>query len=105
MDKILARVGVFTVTEAEVNEFIEKVDFIKMDVEGSEKESLLGATQTIQKYHPILAVCVYHRPEDLYELTKTIVDLAQGYSYKFYLRYYGPDLRELVLYALPEMEG
>lgn len=81
-----------------------KVDFIKMDVEGSEKESLLGAAKTIQKYHPILAICVYHRPEDLYELTKTIVDLVQGYPYKFYLRYYGPDLRELVLYALPEME-
>lgn len=83
--------------------FSEKIDYIKMDVEGSEKESLLGATNTIQKYHPILAICVYHRPEDLYELTQTIIELADGYPYKFFLRYYGPDLRELVLYALPEV--
>lgn len=79
----------------------EPVGYIKMDVEGSEKESLLGAAETIRNAHPILAVCVYHKPEDLYELTQTITDLSQGYPYQFYLRYYGPDLRELVLYALP----
>lgn len=77
------------------------VSFIKMDVEGSEKESLLGAAGTIQKWHPILAVCVYHKPEDLYSLPELIGKLAEKQIYRYYLRYYGPDLRELVLYAIP----
>lgn len=80
----------------------EPIDYIKMDVEGSEKESLLGAAETIRKYHPLLAICVYHKPEDLFELPKTIAALTEEFRYQFYLRYYGPDLRELVLYALPE---
>lgn len=77
------------------------VSFIKMDVEGSEKESLLGAAKTIQKDSPILAVCVYHKPEDLYELTELIQELTRGAEYRFYLRYHGPDLRELVFYGIP----
>lgn len=101
--------GDITIQVDSIDHVLEQVkkpiDYIKMDVEGSEKESLLGAAKTIQKHHPILAVCVYHKPEDLYELTQTIVALAEGYPYKFYLRYYGPDLRELVLYALPEVDA
>lgn len=79
----------------------ESIDFIKMDVEGSEKESLLGAANTIKKYHPLLAVCVYHKEEDLYELTRIIDELSGENPYRFYLKYHGPDLRELVLYAIP----
>lgn len=77
------------------------ISFIKMDVEGSEKESLLGAKKTIKKDCPILAVCVYHKPEDLYELTELIKELTEDAKYRFYLRYHGPDLRELVFYAIP----
>lgn len=77
------------------------VSFIKMDVEGSEKESLLGAAKTIKKDCPILAVCVYHKPEDLYELTEVIRELTKEAEYRFYLRYHGPDLRELVFYGIP----
>ena len=79
----------------------DSVSFIKMDVEGSEKESLLGAAETIKRDCPILAVCVYHKPEDLYELTELIRELTKGAEYRFYLRYHGPDLRELVFYAIP----
>ena len=43
-------------------------DYIKYDVEGAEKEALLGSTATIEKYAPILQISVYHRSEDLFEL-------------------------------------
>lgn len=87
-----------------VDSVVEKrdfVSFIKMDVEGSEKESLLGAAKTIRKDSPVLAVCVYHKPEDLYELIELVRELTKEKEYRFYLRYHGPDLRELVLYGIP----
>ncbi len=80
----------------------EPVSYIKMDVEGSEKETLLGAAYTIEKNRPILAICVYHKAEDLFVLSEIVKELIKENSYQFYLRYHGPDLRELVFYALPD---
>lgn len=77
------------------------VDYIKMDIEGSEQEALIGSKETILRCMPLLAICVYHRPEDLIVLSKTIVALIDSKRYKFYLRYHGPDLRELVMYVVP----
>lgn len=71
--------------------------FIKMDIEGSEMAALQGAIHTIQKHRPKLAICVYHKPEDIYELTKFIYDLCP--SYKFTLRHYAHYFWETVLYA------
>lgn len=79
-----------------------EISFIKMDVEGSEQKSLLGAAKTIKKYRPILAVCVYHKPEDLFELPELIRKLTEDQNYRYYLKYHGPDLRELVFYAIPQ---
>lgn len=79
-----------------------RVDYIKMDVEGSEMESLRGAAGTIQKFHPLLAICVYHKMSDLFELPQVVQEIAGMDMYSYYLRYHGPDLRELVLYAIPK---
>ncbi|MCH5280672.1 MAG: FkbM family methyltransferase [Lachnospiraceae bacterium] len=79
-----------------------EITFIKMDVEGSEQKSLLGAADTVKKYRPILAVCVYHKPEDLFALPELIRNLTEDKNYRYYLKYHGPDLRELVFYAIPQ---
>jgi FkbM family methyltransferase len=42
--------------------------FIKMDIEGSEVEALLGARGLIAEQSPSLAVCVYHRPDHLWRI-------------------------------------
>ncbi len=76
-----------------------KADFIKMDIEGAELNALKGAEKTIREYHPILAICAYHKREDLIELSEYIKSLYPGY--RFFLRAYGgPYSIELVLYAV-----
>jgi len=75
-----------------------KVTFIKIDIEGSELQALKGGQRTIRKNLPVLAVSVYHKPEDLFSLPQYIYELSD--SYKFYLRHYGLWSSELVLYAI-----
>ena len=60
------------------------VDYIKYDVEGSEKEALLGSKNTIQKHSPKLLVSLYHRSEDLFALPELVKELNPNYS--LYLR-------------------
>jgi FkbM family methyltransferase len=75
-----------------------RVDFIKMDIEGSELNALHGAENTIRKYKPILAICVYHKKNDLLTIPKYIYSLCP--EYKFYLRAHSKYSQELVLYAV-----
>lgn len=77
----------------------EPVTFIKMDIEGAELEALKGAQNTIRRYHPILAISIYHKPEDIVELPRYIKSLVP--EYKLYLRNYHLDTTETVLYAIP----
>ena len=60
------------------------VDYIKYDVEGSEREALLGASLTIKKYAPKLLVSLYHRSEDLFTLPELVMELNPDYA--LYLR-------------------
>jgi len=43
---------------------LDRVDFIKMDIEGAERKALIGAQATLAKYHPRMALSVYHQPGD-----------------------------------------
>lgn len=61
-----------------------KIDYIKYDVEGAEKEALLGSRKTLKEYCPALLVSAYHRSEDIFELPLLIKSLEP--SYKLYLR-------------------
>ena len=57
-----------------------RVDFIKIDVEGYEKNVLLGAEQIIKKYKPVLSMAAYHRPADKKVLPKTVLGLRADYE-------------------------
>ena len=71
--------------------------FIKMDIEGSEYEALVGARETIIKYRPNLAISLYHKPKDLLQIPLYIKSLCP--EYRLYLRIHGYYTEELVLYA------
>jgi len=75
----------------------KKVTFIKMDIEGSEIEALKGTKQIISIQKPKLAICVYHKPQDIWEIPELILEYNS--EYKFYIRHYSYKDNETVLYA------
>lgn len=75
-------------------------DFIKMDIEGSEYHALIGAKETIRRYKPQLAICIYHKPEDIIQLPELILEYNP--SYTLFLRHYTTKSDDTVLYAVPE---
>lgn len=77
---------------------LARVDFIKMDIEGSEIDALDGAATTVQRWHPRLAISAYHGWDDLLELPRLIRDLAPGYQ--LYLDHHTIHAEETVIYAL-----
>ena len=46
----------------------DRPTFLKMDVEGAELDALKGAAETIRRHRPVLAICLYHKPEDLWQI-------------------------------------
>ncbi|MHB9941062.1 hypothetical protein CF065_05390 [Clostridium sporogenes] len=78
----------------------ERVTFIKMDIEGAELEALQGAKNTIQRFLPKLAICIYHKPKDIIEIPLYIKKIAPRYN--LYLRHYSNFHSETVLYAVVE---
>ncbi len=75
---------------------------IKMDIEGSELAALHGAEALIREKKPCLTICVYHREEDLITIPQYIESIAGNGVYSYHLRFHGPDLSELVFYAVPK---
>lgn len=72
--------------------------FMKFDIEGSELSALVGLEKTIRQHCPQLAVSVYHKPHDLFDIFLYLQDLNP--SYRFFLRTYGHNGFDTVLYAL-----
>ena len=80
-----------------LDDFIkEPITFIKMDIEGSELSTLQGAANQIKNNKPKLAICAYHKPDDLWNLTNEILSMRS--DYKVYLRLYLSTFCEAVLY-------
>ncbi|MBS5958078.1 MAG: FkbM family methyltransferase [Clostridiales bacterium] len=92
--------GQFEVEVVALDEVVSgKVTFIKMDIEGSELNALIGAQNIIRDQKPKLAICVYHKLHDIIDIPAYILSLVP--EYKFYLRHYSYSPAETVLYAIP----
>lgn len=59
---------------------IEKIDFIKADIEGSERDMLLGATNVLKTHQPILSLCTYHLPDDRKVMKEIILKANPKYK-------------------------
>ena len=75
----------------------EPITLIKMDIEGAEVEAINGAAHIIQSQKPKLAICVYHRQEDILDIPFLLKQLVP--EYKIYLRHHSPSLLDTVCYA------
>lgn len=78
---------------------IEKVDFIKMDIEGAESFALNGAIETIKKFKPKLAIAIYHSMDDFVNIPNWIIDL--DLDYEIFLGHYTIHSEETICFAKP----
>lgn len=59
---------------------LERVDYIKMDIEGAEQRALRGAAATIARFHPRLALSAYHVPDDPVKIPELVRQAWDGYK-------------------------
>ncbi|MSN25199.1 MAG: FkbM family methyltransferase [Geobacter sp.] len=88
-----------------IDEFIEeqsidKVDFIKLDVEGAELEVLRGAVATLKNHRPQMAICIYHAKEHLFQIPLYLDSILENYHY--HIGHYSPTFWDTVWYAVPD---
>ena len=73
--------------------------YIKMDTEGAEPDAILGAAGILAKCSPVLAACVYHRCEHLWQIPQLVRTISP--THRLLIRRYAEDCWEMVCYAVP----
>ena len=76
---------------------IQRVDLIKMDIEGAELNTLKGAVETIKRYRPKLAICLYHKKSDFIKIPRFISEL--GVYHEYFLGHNSIHAHETVLFC------
>lgn len=74
------RIETITVDDFVNQNKLNNVDFIKADIEGAERLLLMGAKNTLKEFAPKLAICYYHKLDDLKVLRKLITDANPKYE-------------------------
>ena len=74
---------------------------IKVDIEGADYPALKDSIDYIKKSRPTLALSIYHRPEDLWEIPLLFISLFTD-SYEYYIRNEGHWGYETIFYAVPK---
>jgi FkbM family methyltransferase len=93
--------GAATVQVATMDELLAGTapTYIKYDIEGAEHDALVGGAATIAAHAPVLAVSLYHKPEDLWDLPLLVRSIQP--RYRLYACRYSDERWEQVLYAVP----
>jgi FkbM family methyltransferase len=93
------RYSTVSIDDAVSTRQVPRVDFVKMDIEGSELYALKGAERTLRAYRPKLAISLYHQLSDFVTIPRYLESLGLGYSY--YLDHHTIYLNKTVLFAVP----
>jgi FkbM family methyltransferase len=76
---------------------VDRVDFIKLDVEAAELRTLQGATSTLTRFRPRLAISLYHSLDDFVTIPAFLKSL--DLNYEFFLGHFTIHKEETVLFA------
>ena len=74
------KISITTIDQFVEENKLERIDFIKADIEGAERDLLKGSTQVLKKFAPKLAICTYHLPDDPQVLEKIIMEANPNYK-------------------------
>lgn len=74
-------IGTLAIDDYVERERLGRVDLIKLDLEGGDGPALAGALATIRRFRPKLALCLYHRWDDV--LTMPALVQATGVAYRY----------------------
>jgi FkbM family methyltransferase len=77
---------------------LQRIDFVKMDIEGAELDALAGSGILLARHRPRLAISAYHRPEHLWEVPRAILAAQPGY--RLFFGHHMPVKWESVFYAV-----
>lgn len=80
---------------------IPRINLVKLDIEGAERQALDGATQALRRWRPKLAISVYHRPQDVFEIPLQVSAILPDYD--FYLDHFTNHSEETVLFGAPRI--
>ncbi len=93
-----AKIKTITIDDFLEQNNITKVDFIKMDIEGTELDALIGTKNALIKYRPKLAISIYHNINHFFEIPKFINKL--NLNYKFFMDHFTTHGEETILFAI-----
>lgn len=87
-----------TISVKKLDEIItSNVQFIKMDIEGTEYKALIGAKRIICQDKPYMAISVYHKEEDIWQLPSKLLEYNPDYRFSF--RHYSIGQVDTVMYV------
>lgn len=67
-----------------------KIDFVKMDIEGGEVDAILGAGHVIRELRPKLSIAIYHA----YENASVIKNIVKSFHPKYSVNFRGTFIRD-----------
>jgi FkbM family methyltransferase len=83
-------------------QFSENAKFyMKVDVEGHEKEVIAGGINFIRTRHPLIAIAAYHKVNDVWQIPNLVLSIRN--DYEVYLRNYSETIYESILYFVPKL--
>jgi FkbM family methyltransferase len=77
------RVPLTTIDELVAELKLERVDFIKMDIEGAEKPALKGARGTLNRFHPRMSISAEHLDDDAQAIPALVKNLQPSYHLEY----------------------
>ena len=84
-----------------IDQTASDANFIKLDIEGAEMDTLAGAIRTIKNNKPRMAICAYHTIDDIWRIPAFIQRLNM--DYRIYYRIHQREwCRDLIMYAYVE---